>query len=102
MDNLSIEVGNGVHLRATSSYIRLQVFVLERSLALSDEFDQKDQSDTIYSVLFDEALPVATARFLQEDERVARIGRVATLKDYRGKQLGSRVVNGSLGKGKAD
>lgn len=58
MDNLSIEVGNGVHLRATSSYIRLQVFVLERSLALSDEFDQKDQSDTIYSVLFDEALPV--------------------------------------------
>ena len=51
MDNLSIEVGNGVHLRATSSYIRLQVFVLERSLALSDEFDQKDQSDTIYSVL---------------------------------------------------
>lgn len=36
MDNLSIEVGNGVHLRATSSYIRLQVFVLERSLALSD------------------------------------------------------------------
>ncbi|MEQ7194773.1 GNAT family N-acetyltransferase [Enterococcus avium] len=93
MDNLSIEVGNGVHLRATSSYIRLQVFVLERSLALSDEFDQKDQSDTIYSVLFEEALPVATARFLQEDERVARIGRVATLKDYRGKQLGSRVVN---------
>lgn len=58
MDNLSIEVGNGVHLRAASSYIRLQVFVLERSLALSDEFDQKDQSDTIYSVLFDEALPV--------------------------------------------
>ena len=70
MDNLSIEVGNGVHLRAASSYIRLQVFVLERSLALSDEFDQKDQSDTIYSVLFEEALPVVTARFLQEDERV--------------------------------
>lgn len=36
---------------------------------------------------------MVTARFLQEDERVARIGRVATLKDYRGKQLGSRVVN---------
>ncbi len=51
MDNLSIEVGNGVHLRAASSYIRLQVFVLERSLALSDEFDQNDQPDTIYSVL---------------------------------------------------
>lgn len=92
MDNLKLEVGNAAYLRAASSFIRMQVFVLERSLALADEFDQNDTSDTIYSVLFDGAVPVATARLLGGEDKVARIGRVATLKEYRGKQLGRQVV----------
>lgn len=92
MDNLRLEVGNAAYLRAASSYIRMQVFVLERSLALTDEFDQNDTPDTVYSVLFDDTLPVATARFIMDEDEVARIGRVATLKEYRGKQLGSQVV----------
>lgn len=92
MEDLRLEVGTAVHLRAASSYIRMRVFVLEKSLALTDEFDQNDTAETIYSVLFDGNLPVATARLLFETDEVARIGRVATLKEYRGKQLGSRVV----------
>lgn len=92
MEKVSLEVGTAVYLRAASSYIRMQVFVLEKSLALSDEFDQNDTPDTIYAVLYAGTLPIATARLLQESNRVARIGRVATLKEYRGKQLGSQVV----------
>ena len=52
MEKVSLEVGTAVYLRAASSYIRMQVFVLEKSLALSDEFDQNDTPDTIYAVLF--------------------------------------------------
>ena len=92
MEKVSLEVGAAAYLRAASNYIRMQVFVLEKSLALSDEFDQNDTLDTIYAVLYAGPLPIATARLLQESNRVARIGRVATLKEYRGKQLGSQVV----------
>lgn len=92
MTDLKLEVGNAAYLRAASSYIRMQVFVLERSLALEAEFDQKDTPDTIYSVVFAGSLPVATARLLRESEETARIGRVATLKAYRGKELDSRAV----------
>ena len=92
MTNLRLEVGRDSDLRAASSYIRMCVFVLEKKIVLADEFDQNDTSDTIYSVLFDGSRPVATARLLMEDTETARIGRVATIEAYRGKQLGSRVV----------
>lgn len=92
MKDFRLEVSNAVHMRAASSYIRMKVFVLEKALALAAEFDQNDTSETVYSVLFDGNLPVATARLLNETDDVARIGRVATLKEYRGNHLGSQVV----------
>ncbi|MGM0300883.1 hypothetical protein IGI66_000466 [Enterococcus sp. AZ048] len=92
MTKVRIEVGNAGYLRAASCFIRMEVFVRERALAMTDEFDQNDTPDTVYSVLFLEDLPVATARFLLDEEGTARIGRVATQKDYRGKQLGRQAV----------
>lgn len=92
MSDVRMEVGCETHLRAASCYIRMKVFVIERSLALKEEFDQNDTPETVYSVLFVGDLPVATARYLSEDHETARIGRVATQSDYRGQQLGSQVV----------
>ncbi|GAJ27090.1 acetyltransferase [Liquorilactobacillus sucicola DSM 21376 = JCM 15457] len=94
MDKLRLEVGSADYLRAASCYIRMNVFVLERKLDIRDEFDQNDKEETIYSVLFDGTVPVATARFLPLTKNAARITRVATLKNYRGKQLGSKVIKG--------
>ncbi|OJG45590.1 hypothetical protein RV04_GL001879 [Enterococcus hermanniensis] len=71
----------------------MNVFVIERYLAIVDEFDTQDTAETIYSVIFDEFKPVATARLLIENEQTVRIGRVATLKEYRGQNLGSQVVS---------
>lgn len=93
MNNYRLEVGNSSYLRAASCYIRMNVFVLERNLLIADEFDNNDNSDTIYSVIFDGNQPIATARFLPVDGVLVRITRVATLKNYRGQHLGARVVS---------
>ena len=92
MADLRLEIGSANYLRAASSYVRMQVFILERNLSLADEFDRNDTLATIYSVLFDGSRPVATARLLTEAKDVARIGRVATIAEYRGNHLGSQVV----------
>ncbi|MBO0454711.1 MULTISPECIES: GNAT family N-acetyltransferase [Enterococcus] len=92
MLDLRLEIGNAQYLRAASCYVRMKVFVLERALALSEEFDQNDTADTVYCVLFAGSLPVATARLLTEAAGIARIGRVATIDGYRGKHLGSQVI----------
>lgn len=91
MENLKVEVGNKPYLIASSLYIRMNVFVLERGLALEDEFDENDTQKTKYAVMFDENQPIATARSLSENEEILRIGRVATLKKYRGQKYGSEV-----------
>lgn len=79
-------------IRAAAAYIRLSVFVLERGIALTDEFDDKDSDNEVYAVLFDDATPVATCRFEQADANTLKIGRVATLKAYRGKGFGKKVL----------
>ena len=91
---MKTEIGNEIYLRAASCYVRMNVFVIERHLAIADEFDDQDTAETIYSVVFDELTPVATARLLIENEQTVRIGRVATLNEYRGKHLGREVVSG--------
>ncbi|MDN7144946.1 GNAT family N-acetyltransferase [Liquorilactobacillus mali] len=92
MEKLEIKVGAFDYLRASSCYVRMSVFVLERDLSLEDEFDNNDRETTIYSVIFSNKKPISTARFLPLDEDIVRITRVATLKEYRGKKLGTKVV----------
>lgn len=78
--------------RAASCFIRMNVFVLERKIAIEDEFDDKDVDGTTYAVAYKGNLPVATTRFIKNNAQVAQITRVATLKDYRGCHLGSKLI----------
>lgn len=71
----------------------MQVFVLERSISLKDEFDGDDHDGAIYVVVYDQEKPVATGRFIQVDGQTVRPGRIAVLKDYRSKGLGELVIN---------
>lgn len=91
MGDWKVEVGNKPYLVASSMYIRMKVFILEKGLSLEDEFDQNDTIQTTYAVLFDGNKPIATARSNTEKKEILRIGRVATLKEYRGNQCGSKV-----------
>ena len=89
---MKLTVGQGKPIRAAASFVRMNVFVIERHIKLIDEFDDKDSDNMTYAVMFDGETPVATARFESPDERTLKIGRVATLKDYRGQGLGAQVL----------
>lgn len=89
---MKIITGNQPFQRAASCFIRMNVFVLERTIPLEEEFDELDLPETVYTVIYDDKRPVATGRYIQENETTARLTRIATLKEYRGRQLGSQVV----------
>ncbi|MBP5841426.1 GNAT family N-acetyltransferase [Lactiplantibacillus plantarum] len=93
MLNFKTKIGNFDYLRASSCYVRMKVFVFERNLNIEDEFDSNDRESTIYSVIFKGNQPVSTARLLPIDKEMARITRVATLKEYRGEKLGSENID---------
>ncbi|HEL0066635.1 TPA: GNAT family N-acetyltransferase [Streptococcus equi subsp. zooepidemicus] len=85
-------VGNQPFQRAASLYIRYQVFVLERQIDRQDEFDYFDDNDRVYAVLYDGDQPVSTARFLPTAEDQARLTRVATLSQHRGRGYAAQVI----------
>lgn len=70
--------------------IRQKVFVEEQGFR--DEFDEIDKTAT-HLVAYDNGKPVAVCRFFWSDERSAYlIGRLAVIKEYRGKQLGAEMI----------
>ncbi|MCM1284676.1 MAG: GNAT family N-acetyltransferase [Acetobacter sp.] len=73
-----------------AKYIRTAVFVEEQGF--KEEFDTDDSIST-HIVLFDDNKPVATGRFYFNIEKQEyMIGRLAVIKEYRGKGLGSEIV----------
>ena len=70
--------------------IRNEVFVEEQGFI--DEFDSIDNIST-HLVLFRGDLPLATCRYYWNKEKNAYyIGRIAVVKDYRGKGLGRQIL----------
>ena len=72
--------------------IRKKVFVDEQGFTV--EFDEKDEI-AIHLVIFDECdLPIATCRIFKDcDQDFYVIGRIAVRKEYRGKKIGSVLLN---------
>ncbi|WP_268913920.1 GNAT family N-acetyltransferase [Lentilactobacillus sp. SPB1-3] len=89
---MKVEINHGKVIRAAASYVRMSVFVIERNIDIQDEFDDKDNDSLTYAVIFDGNLPVATGRFEKNDDHTLRVGRVATLKKYRGQHLGAQIL----------
>ncbi|MCW6662165.1 GNAT family N-acetyltransferase [Aerococcaceae bacterium NML201209] len=85
-------LGDQDWLRASACYVRMNVFVLERNIAIEDEFDHLDTPDRVYAVLFVGKEPVATGRFVQESDEMARLTRIATLAHARGKGYGRQII----------
>ena len=78
--------------QAGAYYVRIQGMARQHSITLRREFDGHDAPDTKYIVLTDSDFPVATCRFYPLDEDSAMVGRVVVLPEYRGKELGRRVI----------
>ena len=89
---VKVIVGQEPFQRAASLYLRFCVFVLERNIAMADEFDANDEKGTVNAVVYEKDQPVSTGRFLAETKTEARLTRIATLKDYRGRGYGAKVI----------
>lgn len=89
---MELKLGSENFQRAASCFIRMKVFVLERKIPLAEEFDGLDTSERVYAVIYDGELPVATGRIVIEDEKTIRPTRIATLKEYRKRNLGAKIM----------
>lgn len=75
--------------------IREEVFIHEQRVPREIELDEYDQT-AAHFLLFYEEKPVSTARMLKKDDKIAKIGRVAVLKEYRSKKLGRILMENIL------
>ena len=74
-----------------AKYIRETVFVKEQGF--TDEYDENDATAKHF-VMFDGEKAVATCRVFEKEEKgVYMFGRMAVLKEMRGKDLGSRMMD---------
>lgn len=74
-----------------SREIREEVFVREQEYPIELEFDEADEN-CWHLVLTDNEKAVATARLLKLNEGVFKPGRIAVLKEYRGKNIGAELL----------
>ena len=78
--------------------IRMRVFVDEQGFPAESEMDEYD-ARAIHCLLYnDDHKPSATARLFIDDDGYWRIGRVAVLREMRGKQLGDLAMRMVLDK----
>lgn len=73
--------------------VRDVVFIQEQNVPVELEHDEYD-ADALHILAMDTATkePVGTARILDKGDGVAKIGRVAVLKEYRGRGIGQALM----------
>lgn len=70
--------------------IRQKVFIEEQGFA--DEFDETDKT-ALHLILYADGTAAGTARLFTEDGGTSyHLGRIAVLKEYRGRHLGAEIV----------
>src|SRR5687768_14333268 len=80
-------------------FIRMEVFVQEQLVPVEEEQDEYDAEAMHWLFLHAKTLePVATGRMLSYQEGcqmrpVAKLGRIAVRKPYRGKNVGRELMN---------
>lgn len=76
-----------------SKYIRFTVFCDEQGVIKSHEIDELDDDSSVcHIVAYENGKPVATCRYYRECENMWHAGRIAVLKECRGKGYGRAVL----------
>ncbi len=86
-DETSIQVGNWEELAAAATSIRFAVFVHEQGVPESEELDALD-AVCVHAVIYRGRFAIATGRLCPD----GRIGRMAVLKEFRGRGLGGQIL----------
>jgi predicted GNAT family N-acyltransferase len=71
--------------------VRMTVFVEEQQVPPWEELDADDETAQHF-LIADADTIIGTARLLDKGDGVGKIGRVAVLKEYRGKQAGRQLM----------
>lgn len=87
-----IEIGEWPLMQAPAQAVRTAVFVHEQGIAPEDEWDA-DDATALHAVLFDvNGQALGNARLLQPSATVAKVGRMAVIKEARGNGYGARLL----------
>lgn len=78
------------HVGLNEDVINIRTSVFMQEQGFQNEFDQTDKTCT-HLVLYDGNKPIATCRYFS-DGATYHIGRVAVIKEYRGKNLGNKMM----------
>lgn len=87
MSKFNIVSADWATLKQDAQYIRELVFIQEQQIDAIDEWDAQDPI-SLHFVVYGDLKPIATARLLDNNS----IGRVAVLKEYRGKGIGKILM----------
>jgi predicted GNAT family N-acyltransferase len=92
----SIKLGDWTQMQTAAQAVRTAVFVHEQGIAPEDEWDAEDAT-ALQAVMWDEqGQAVGNARLLKPSPRVAKVGRMAVLREARGKGYGARLLQALL------
>ena len=87
-----IEIGDWPLMQASAQAVRTAVFVQEQGIAPEDEWDA-DDATALHALLLDvNGQALGNARLLQPSANVAKVGRMAVLKQARGNGYGTRLL----------
>jgi predicted GNAT family N-acyltransferase len=87
-----IEIGDWPLMQNAAQVVRTAVFVQEQGISPEDEWDA-DDAIALHAVLLDiNGAPMGNARLLQPTANVAKVGRMAVLKEARGRGYGVRLL----------
>ncbi|MDO4943775.1 MAG: GNAT family N-acetyltransferase [Ruminococcus sp.] len=89
MSGFTLKIAEGLENNPDAKLIRENVFVYEQGF--EKEFDDIDPK-AVHCVVYGGGFPVAAGRMFNCDGQ-AHIGRIAVVKAYRGKKIGSTVVS---------
>ncbi len=93
---LTIKIGSWQECKDSAQAIRLAVFVHEQQVPIEMEWDEWDAS-SLHAVAFVGAEALGTGRLLPD----GHIGRMAVVKNARGKKVGSAILQALLMEAKA-
>lgn len=72
--------------------VRQKVFIDEQKYPYELEFDELDKTSE-HLVIYDKDKPIACGRLIDSSQGVFYLGRIAVLKEYRGKHIGKKVMD---------
>jgi predicted GNAT family N-acyltransferase len=91
-----IEIGDWAQMQAAAQAVRTLVFVQEQGIDPKDEWDAEDAT-ALHAVLFDlHGTPLGNARLLEPSNNIAKVGRMAVTREWRGHGYGTRLLKALL------